>query len=200
MAAIILEKGQRIQLEKDGNQLSKVSIGVNWGAIKSGWFGKEKPVDLDASVGMFDAAGKLLEKVYFGRKQSSNGAIQHSGDDRSGDIGGDDGKDNETITVDLARIPEEVKSIAFVIDSYTHIDFDSIPYAGIKVYEGAPKQPGAVLAKYEIAHDAKFKGSVSMILCKVYRHNNAWKFQAIGEPTKANSLTETLDFYAKNFL
>ena len=39
--AIRLEKGQRINLEKNnGSKLTTVCVGVNWGAIqKKGWFG-----------------------------------------------------------------------------------------------------------------------------------------------------------------
>lgn len=199
MAVIKLEKGQRIPLEKDGNKLTQISIGVNWGAIKGGWFSSDQPVDLDASVGLFDSSGRLLEKVYFGNKSSNNGSIKHSGDDRSGDLGGDDGKDNETITIDLQKVPESVQSIAFVLNSYTKIDFDKIPYAGIRVLEGI-NSAAKPLAAYNVAHDAKFKGAVSMVLGKVYRHNDAWKFSAIGEPSTSQNLNETLDHFARNYL
>lgn len=35
---INLSKGGRVNLSKDGNKLSKVFFGANWGAIKSGGF------------------------------------------------------------------------------------------------------------------------------------------------------------------
>ena len=50
--AIRLEKGQRINLEKNnGSKLTNICVGVNWGAIvKTGWFGikSTEAVDLDA--------------------------------------------------------------------------------------------------------------------------------------------------------
>jgi tellurium resistance protein TerZ len=39
--------------------------------------------------------------VYFGNLKAKNGSVKHSGDDLTGDMGGDDGLDNEVITVDF---------------------------------------------------------------------------------------------------
>ena len=117
---INLSKGGRVNLSKDdnGNKLSKVFFGANWGAIKSGGFlgfgGGTEAVDLDASVVLMDANKRKLETVYFGHKDSSDRAIHHSGDDLVGDTDGDDGMDNETISVELDRIRPEVEYVAFI--------------------------------------------------------------------------------------
>ena len=94
---ISLVKGQKISLEKGGAGLSKVCVGLNWGAIeKKGFFGNKKvvAVDLDASCGMFNGGGELTDIVYFGKLRSEDGSVIHSGDDLTGDVGGDDGLDN----------------------------------------------------------------------------------------------------------
>ena len=104
---INLSKGGRVNLSKDdnGNKLSKIFFGANWGAIKRGGFlgfgGGTEAVDLDASVVLMDSNKNKLETVYFGHKFSADGSIRHSGDDLVGDTDGDDGMDNETISVDL---------------------------------------------------------------------------------------------------
>ena len=83
---INLSKGGRVNLSKDdnGNKLSKVFFGANWGAIKSGGFlgfgGVTEAVDLDASVVLMDANKRKLETVCFGHKDSSDRAVHHSGD------------------------------------------------------------------------------------------------------------------------
>ena len=86
--AIRLEKGQRINLEKgNGSKLTNICVGVNWGAItKKGWFGitRTEAVDLDASCAEFDAAGNVVDKVWFRHLASNDGAIKHSADDLSG--------------------------------------------------------------------------------------------------------------------
>lgn len=64
---INLSKGGRVNLSKDdnGNKLSKVFFGANWGAIKSGGFlgfgGGTEAVDLDASVVLMDANKRSLK-------------------------------------------------------------------------------------------------------------------------------------------
>ena len=110
--AINLIKGQKISLAKDdGERLQSFCVGANWGAItEKGFFrDKIKPVDLDLSAAIFDFNKQLCDIVYFGKKSAPG--IFHSGDDLVGDIGGDDGLDNEIISVDLARLNANVEQI-----------------------------------------------------------------------------------------
>ncbi|KAA6300714.1 MAG: Stress response protein SCP2 [Candidatus Ordinivivax streblomastigis] len=202
--AIKLEKGQRINLEKgNGNKLQNICVGVNWGAIaKKGFWGNTKieAVDLDASCATFDDSNKSLEVIYFGNLKSKNGSIKHSGDDLTGDMGGDDGLDNEVITVDLAKLPAEVSKIAFVLNSFRGHDFKTIPYASIRIYEGTPTHVNELFATYDIANDASFSGSVSMIMGVFYKRNGEWKFNAIGEATRDLDLKGTLATVASKYL
>lgn len=200
---ISLEKGQRISLEKNGSGLNEVCIGVNWGAIeKKGLFGgiKKQAVDLDASVGTFDGSKKLDQVVYFANLKAYNGAISHSGDDRTGDMDGDDGLDNEIITIKMNNLPSGVDNVAVVLNSFQGYDFKTIPFASIRLYEGTPSRVDNVIASYNIANDPKFNGSVSMVLGILYRHNNGWKFRAVGEPTADKKLEGTLQTVASQYL
>jgi tellurium resistance protein TerZ len=202
--AINLEKGQRINLEKsNGSKLQNVCVGVNWGAIiKKGIFGgtTKEAVDLDASCATFNDSNLLLETIYFGNKKSKNGSIKHSGDDLTGDMDGNDGLDNEVITVDLAKLPAEVSKIAFVLNSFRGQDFKTIPYASIRIYEGAPDRVNEVFATYDIANDASFAGSVSMVMGVFYKRNGEWKFNAIGEATSDRDLQSTLVTVTSKYL
>jgi tellurium resistance protein TerZ len=200
---ISLEKGQRISLEKNGEHLDEVCIGVNWGAIETkGFFGriKQVSVDLDASVGVFDANNKLFDVVYFGKLHSLNHAITHSGDDLTGDFNGNDESDNETIALKINSLPKKVDKIAVVLNSFKGQDFKEIPFAGIRVYEGTPTHMKQMIANYDIAQDSKFSGSVSMVLGVFYRHQQGWKFRAVGEPTRDKKLEETLNTVAELYL
>jgi len=200
--AINLVKGQRINLKKDdGTNLKHFCVGANWGAIEGkGLFGRKKmiKVDLDLSVGVFDKDGKLINTIYFGNLRGPG--ITHSGDDREGDMDGDDGLDNEVIQIDLDKIPEDVSQLVFVLNSFKHQDFADIPFASIRLYEGTPDRVNKVFAKYEVSKDPKFAGYVSMILGKLYKKNGEWKFQAIGEPTKDRNLKQTLRTVQEKYL
>lgn len=202
--AITLEKGQRINLEKsNGSKLLNLCVGVNWGAIETRgfWGGKKmEAVDLDASCATFDDNKKPLEVIYFGKLKSNNSSIKHSGDDLTGDMGGDDGLDNEVITVDLSKVDSEVTKIAFVLNSFRGHDFKTIPFASIRIYEGTPKRVNEIFAKYDIANDATFAGSVSMVMGVFYKHNQEWKFRAIGEATNDKDLKSTINTVISKYL
>lgn len=202
--AISLEKGQKINLEKsNGSKLQNICVGVNWGAIVTkGFLGSKKTiaVDLDASCATFDDNKNPLEVVYFRNLKSNNGSISHSGDDLVGDTGGDDGLDNEVISVDLNRLSPDVSKIAFVLNSFRGQDFKTIPFASIRIYEGTPTHVKEVFAKYDIANDASFAGSVSMVLGVLYKRNGEWKFNAIGEATNDRDLKSTLSTVISKYL
>lgn len=200
--AISLQKGQRISLEKDGGSLKQMCVGVNWGAIETqGLFRKKKEaVDLDASVAMFDSTGKVLDVVYFGKLASSCGGISHSGDDRTGDLDGDDGLDNEIITVNFDALASEATQLAFLLNSFQGHDFKNIPFASIRLYSGTPTRVDEIHANFDIANDPKFAGSVSMIMGKAYMHTSGWKFAAIGETTADKKLEETVKTFASSYL
>jgi tellurium resistance protein TerZ len=202
--AINLEKGQRINLQKtNGSKLQNVCVGINWGAIeKKSFFGSstKEAVDLDASCVLFNGSKQLEEVVYFGNLKSKNGAVKHSGDDLTGDMGGDDGLDNEVITLDLSQLSASTEYVAFVLNSFRGHDFGKIPFASIRIYEGTSKQVNEVFAKYDIAHGANFAGHVSMVMGVFYKRNGEWKFNAIGEPTKDKKLQETVDTVMRQYL
>ena len=199
--AISLTKGQKISLKKeDGSSLSSFCVGANWGAInEKGFFGtKTKAVDLDLSVVLINDTKQVCDVVYFG-KTSAKG-IKHSGDDRTGDVGGDDGLDNEIISIDLNNLENGVSQIFFVLNSYTHIEFDKIPFASIRLYEGTPTRVNKVFAQYNVANDASFQGREAMILAKLYKKDGEWKFSAIGEATRDKKLEELISNSIPNYI
>ncbi len=155
-------------------------------------------MDLDLSVALFDANKRLIDCVYFGNK-SANG-VKHSGDDTIGDVGGDDGLDNEVISIALDKLDSIVEQIVFVLNSYTHIDFDQIPFVSVRLYEGTPDKVNSIFATYDIAKDSTFAKKEAMILCKLYKRNQEWRFSAIGEPTADKKLDQLLNNSVARFL
>ncbi|SOD12666.1 TerD family protein [Pedobacter xixiisoli] len=201
--AINLEKGQRINLEKsNGAKLQSICVGINWGAIvKKGLFGnKKEPVDLDASCAIYDENKRNLDTVSFRQLKSRDGAIKHSGDDLTGDLNGDDGLDNEVITLDLSKLNPAANYVGFFINSFRGQDFKDIPFASIRIYEGTPTRVNEVFAKYDIANDSAFAGNVSMVLGVFYKRNGDWKFNAIGLPTADRNLEQTVVTIQQNHL
>lgn len=217
--AIRLEKGQRINLEKsNGSKLTNFCFGCNWGAIVTGGFlgfGKSvQDVDLDLSCIMFDSNGQIVDHIYsplykreflarygmpLGKVDSNDRALHHSGDDLKGDQNGDDGLDNEIITVDLSRVSPNVDQIFFFLNNCGREDFAQIPYASIRMYEGTPDRVKEVFASYDVAAESQFKGMTALIMGKLYRRNGEWKFSAIGDAYPDANLCETIKRIATNY-
>ncbi|MGE6353285.1 TerD family protein [Flavobacterium sp. NPDC079362] len=201
--AINLEKGQRINLEKsNGTKLQNICVGVNWGAIeKKGFFGtKKEPVDLDASCAVYDDKKNHIDSVNFKKLISNDRAIKHSGDDLTGDLNGDDGLDNEVITLDFSQLTPAANHVAFFINSFRGQDFKDIPFASIRIYEGTPTKVSQEFARFDIANDATFAGKVSMVLGVFYKRNDEWKFSAVGVPTDDKKLEQTIVTIQQNHL
>lgn len=217
--AIRLEKGQRINLEKkNGSRLTNFCVGCNWGAIVSGGFlgfGKSvKDVDLDLSCVMVDASGNLVDHIYSplyrtdflgrygmppGKTDSADGALHHSGDDLKGDLNGDDGLDNEILTVNLNLVSPDVEQIFFFLNNCGKEDFSQIPYASIRMYEGTPSRVKEVFASYDVAAEPRYAGKTALIMGKLYRRNGEWKFSAIGDAYPDANLCETIRRIVNNY-
>ncbi|MDP1587477.1 MAG: TerD family protein, partial [Prosthecobacter sp.] len=187
--AINLTKGQRIDLRKgSGAALTDFCVGVNWGGIESrGFMGltkKVENVDLDLSAALLDSQGALCDHIYSplykpellnqfglppGKLSAANGALNHTGDDQAGDSGGDDGLDNEIITVNLNLVPGNVGQIFFFLNNCGKEDFSQIPYAKIRMFEGTPTKVKEVFASYNVAAESQYKGKRALILGRLYR-------------------------------
>ncbi|WP_118951877.1 TerD family protein [Taibaiella helva] len=201
--AINLQKGQRISLEKsNGSKLQQVCVGINWGAIqKKGLFGtKKEAVDLDGSCALFNENKQVVDVVYFRNLRSRDHAVVHSGDDLTGDLNGDDGLDNEVISVDLSRLDPSVTSVAFFLNSFQGHDFAIVPFASIRIYEGTPSRVNEVFATYNIAGDTNFAGHVTMVMGIFYKRNGEWKFNPIGEPTRDRDVEQTVKTIQNGYL
>ena len=223
--AISLSKGQKIDLTKSsGESLTNFCVGVNWGAIitekKSFWGGTKREVedvDLDLSCVLTDSAGEMVDYIYspdyngylqknnlpLGKLLTRDGALKHSGDDRKGDLDGDDGLDNEIISVDLSKISTNVDKIFFFLNIYLNqgqnFDFSHVPYAKIRMYEGTSTKVNTVFANYDIATNSSFAGKGALVLAKLYRRNNVWRFDAIGDATSDKLFIVTLSNILNNY-
>jgi len=219
--AINLQKGQRIDLRKTstGATLTQFCVGVNWGAIETkafwGLSSTTTDVDLDLSCFMVDAQGNPCDHIYSplykpeilqkfglppGKLASLNNALRHSGDDLAGDKGGDDGLDNEIITVDLNLLNPNVTQIFFFLNNVGKEDFSQIPYAKIRMYEGTPTVVKEVFASYNVSAEPQYKGKTAIIMGKLYKKDNVWKFNAIGDPTDDIFLGQTIQRIMKSYL
>ncbi|MCS7005204.1 MAG: tellurium resistance TerZ family protein [Cytophagales bacterium] len=202
---IELGKGDSINLMKNGKNYDEICVGLNWGVIKKktflGLLEETIAVDLDGSLTLFDKHKNPIETVYYNHLISNDHAIFHSGDDRAGDVEGDDGQDNELIEIHLHRINPAVHQIVFYLNSYKGQDFSEIPYSKIRVFEGIRQDLRDVLCTFNLSAEPSFRGYVSMVLGKLFRTNeNQWNFKAIGAPLPSKRINDTIPLIQQNFL
>ncbi|MFC3688137.1 TerD family protein [Aquipuribacter hungaricus] len=148
-------------------------MGLGWDAVKKrGLFGsRAQAVDLDASALLFDAAGALVDQVWFQQLRSADGALQHTGDNVTGAGEGDD----ESIVVDLARLDPRVATIAFVVSSFTGQDFTQVENAYCRLVDAAAGD--AELARYELAASGPH---TAQVMALVRRDGTGWSMTAVG--------------------
>lgn len=185
--AISLQKGQQISLAKEaGPSLSAVFMGLGWDAVKKkgffGFGGGSQDIDLDANALLFDAAGNLLDVVWFRQLQSKDGTIRHSGDNRTGAGDGDD----ETISVDLSRLPAQVQTVIFSVNNYTGQDFSQVENAYCRLVNSQNNQE---IARYNLSAQG---GHSAMILASLKRSGSDWTMTAIGSTSRGRTYQDNL--------
>ena len=180
--AVNLSKGQRISLEKsNGSTLSRVRMGLGWDPVKKkgGFFGGlfggsgADEIDLDASCLLLDVQKNLLDVVWFRQLQSRDGSIKHSGDNLTGEGDGDD----ETIFVDLTRLPSNIMHLAFTVCSFRGQTFNEVAGAFCRLVDDSNNTE---MARFNLSEQGQHTGVVMAI---VSRNGAAWQMKAVGTPT-----------------
>lgn len=183
-----LTKGENVKLTKGVQQ---IRVGLSWDANNNG-----NPVDLDAmAIELTDKNGKCVGDdflVFYGSSKKVNGkptdptqAVIHSGDNLTGEGDGDD----EVLTVDLNKLDPRVNAILFVINIYQARErgqnFGMVKNPKARLYYSDATTPDLV---YELDED--FSTETTMEFCMLYKHNDEWKFKAIGEANGCNLVEE----------
>lgn len=175
--SISLSKGQKISLSKEDPSLKKIIVGLGWDTNKySGGY----DFDLDAScfeLGANDKVTKDTDFIFYKNLDSTDGAIHHTGDDRTG--GNSDDGDDEQIIVDLTKVPDNIQKIAFTATIYDadkrNQNFGQVSNAYVRLVN---ESTGAEVVRYNLGED--FSIETAIVICEVYKHNGEWKFNAVG--------------------
>ncbi|HEY7815865.1 MAG TPA: TerD family protein [Nakamurella sp.] len=172
---ISLVKGGNLSLTKAAPGLSKIMVGLGWDARTT----TGDKFDLDASALGCGENGTVLSNdyfIFFNQARSPEGAIEHLGDNRTGEGAGDD----EVVAIDLTSAPASLDKVVFVTSIYdaetTATTFGQVRNAYIRVVNSAD---GGELARYDLSEDASVE--TAMVFGELYRHGTEWKFRAIGQ-------------------
>ncbi len=173
-----LKKGGNVSLAKAAPGMTRAVVGLGWDVRTT----DGAQFDLDASAILCDANGKAVDEthfVFYNNKQDPSGAVAHSGDNRTGEGAGDD----ESINVDLARVPAAVEKIA-VLASIDQADergqnFGQVSNAYIRVYDADHPDNSDTQVRFDLGEDAATE--TALVFGELYRNNGEWKFRAVGQ-------------------
>ncbi|MFC8129346.1 TerD family protein [Streptomyces sp. NPDC057302] len=172
---VSLQKNQTVSLVKGGRPLlSQVKMGLGWEPAYGG-----KDIDLDASVIAYGPQRNHVDSCYFGKLSIVNGAIKHSGDNLTGEGGGDD----EVIVVDLGRLPQEVTGLVFTVNSFSGQKFTQVAKAYCRLLDAAT---GEELVRFDLTNAEAQTGVMMAKLIKQF--TGEWDMTAMGDFVKSRTV------------
>ncbi|MDQ0580235.1 stress response protein SCP2 [Streptomyces rishiriensis] len=172
---VSLQKNQTVSLVKGGRPLlSQVKMGLGWEPAFRG-----KDIDLDASVIAYGPQRNHIDSCYFGKLDIVNGAIKHSGDNLTGEGGGDD----EVIVVDLGRLPQEVTGLVFTVNSFSGQKFTEVAKAYCRLLDAST---GEELVRFDLTGAEAQTGVLMAKLIKQF--SGEWEMTAMGDFVKARTV------------
>ncbi|MEU6280642.1 TerD family protein [Streptomyces sp. NPDC047028] len=177
---VSLQKKQTVSLVKGGQPLlSQVQMGLGWEPAFHG-----KDIDLDASVIAYGPQRNAIDSCYFGKLTILGGAVKHSGDNLTGQGGGDD----EVITVDLGRLPQEVTGLVFTVNSFSGQKFTEVAKAYCRLLDAAT---GEELVRFDLTNA---EAQTGVLMAKLVRQfSGEWDMTALGDFVKARTVRNMVD-------
>ncbi|HLO12756.1 TerD family protein [Neobacillus drentensis] len=187
--AVSLSKGQKVDLTKTNPGLTNVVVGLGWDTNK---YDGGNDFDLDSSVFLLGENGKVTNEtdfVFYNNPQGANGAVVHTGDNRTGAGDGDD----EQVKINLTTVPANVQRIAFTITIHDaesrNQNFGQVSNSYARIFNEAT---GEELIRYDLGED--FSIETAIVVGELYRHNGEWKFSAIGSGYQGGLAALATDF------
>ncbi len=176
--SISLSKGGNVSLSKEEPGLSKILIGLGWDARATDGV----DFDLDASAFLLGAGDRVrgdADFIFYNNLRAADGSVEHTGDNRTGEGDGDD----EAIKVSLTTVPTDIQKVAVAVTIHDGEgraqNFGMVSNAFIRVVNDAT---GREIARYDLSED--YSVETALIFGEVYRHNDEWKFRAVGQGFK----------------
>lgn len=186
--AISLSKGGNVSLSKESPGLKAILVGLGWDARAT----DGAAFDLDASAFLLTENGKVRNDsdfIFYNNLKSADGAIEHTGDNRTGAGAGDD----EMIKIALDRITPDIQRIAIAVTIHEaesrKLNFGMVSNAFIRVLNQVDSKE---IARFDLSEDGSLE--TVMVFGEIYRSGSEWKFKAVGQGFKGG-----LASLAKNY-
>jgi len=172
---LTLQKGGNLSLDKKAPGMIKMQVGLGWSARTT----HGADFDLDASAFLLGASEKVRgdhDFIFYNQLTSRCGSVEHTGDELTG---GNDG-DDETLLVDLSKIPLDIKKVIFTVTIHDaeirKQNFGLVQNAFIRIVNDGNNDE---VVRFDLGED--YSTETAMIFGELYRYTFEWKFRAIGQ-------------------
>lgn len=173
--AVSLKKGGNVSLTKTDPGLKHILVGLGWDARAT----DGNDFDLDVSAFLLGENGKVRSDsdfIFYNQLVSACRSVEHTGDNRTGDGDGDD----EALKIDLEKVPESIRRIAVTVTiddaEARRQNFGQVSDAFMRIVN---LDNDVEVVRFDLSED--YSTETAMIFGEVYRHNNEWKFKAVGQ-------------------
>lgn len=181
-----LKKSQRVEL---GKGISKFRIEITWQPSR-----KAENWDLDIMALELDSEQLIVNNdwrslVFYNNLKDPNGALTHSGDDRTGE------GDGEEMKLDLSKLDANVSEVLFILNIFESMknrqNFGEIKNAVLRIYYNDNDTPDLV---YQLEDDESHRTATVLKIISIYRSGSIWKLRTINE-----GVTSSLSNVLKNY-
>lgn len=173
MLGLLIPRGGNAFLGENGAALRRVELGL-------GWDTGGRDIDLDASIFLLTQQGRVRNDndfVFYHAPVSSCRSVKHHGDSKRGGSGGDD----ELISVDLERVPREIQRLAVTVTIHSEPGGRSYRFADLRsaYVRVSNEDTRSEILRFQL--DSSFGQETALIFSELYRHQDGWKFRAVGQ-------------------
>ncbi|GAA4019233.1 TerD family protein [Deinococcus rubellus] len=172
---ITLAKGGNLSLSKEDPNLTQAILGLGWDVRST----DGQDFDLDASAFLLNASGKVRadsDFIFYNQMRSTDGSVQHTGDNRTGAGEGDD----EQIKIDLSKVPADIQTVSFTVTIHDaearRQSFGQVRNAFIRLVN---EKSNNEIVRFDLGED--FSTETAVIFAEIYRNAGEWKFRAVGQ-------------------
>lgn len=175
--ANLVAKGDDINISELDPTMQRILIGVGWDLRAF----DADAIDLDVCCFLLDKDGQTLEDedfIFYNNLKARAGAVVHNGDSRTGAGDGDD----ESLTLDLTKIPFDIVRILFVVAIYQGFEKEQnigmLKNSYIRLVNADTTEE---LLRYVLQEELEGSRDTAMIVAALDREGPKWHFRPLAD-------------------
>ncbi|MDG4856690.1 TerD family protein [Streptomyces sp. T-3] len=184
--SVRLTRGRSVLLTRaGGRRIPVIRMALTWkAAVRSDPYGRPPAWEMDLDVAAVRCAGAVpVDVVFFRNRVSDDGSTRHSSDSARAGTGRDD---DESIVVDLRKVPASVGRIAFVAASFSGQTSEEVEHTRFRL---ADETTGEELAHFALVGGG---GHSALVLAKVQRSGPDWRVTAMSAPASGRTFQDLM--------